>query len=70
MLSGCGVVLNSQDIKMLAKSLRILRPGGVAVSIAGPPDGAFARATGLLWYLRLVFGLLSFSIRRQAWKLS
>ncbi|RSK44144.1 NADP-dependent oxidoreductase [Hymenobacter perfusus] len=69
LLSGYDVVLNSQDTPTLQKSLRILRPGGVAVSITGPPDGTFARAAGLPWYLRLVFGLLSFGIRRQARKL-
>jgi len=60
------VVLNSQDNKTLEKSLRVLRPGGVAVSISGPPTPDFARAAGLPWYLRLVFSLLSFGIRRKA----
>ena len=63
------VVLNSQDPKTLAKSLRILKPGGIVVSISGPPTGEFAKEFGLPWYVRFVTRLLSFGIRRQARKL-
>jgi len=35
------VVLNSQDGKTLAKSLRVLRSGGQLISISGPPDPEF-----------------------------
>lgn len=66
LLSGYDVVLNSQDSKTLEKSLRILKPGGIAVSISGPPTGEFARAFGLPWYVRLATALLSFGIRRKA----
>jgi alcohol dehydrogenase len=69
LLSGYDVVLNSQDPKTLAKSLRILKPGGIAVSIAGPPTGTFAREFGLPWYVRLATTLISFGTRRQARKL-
>lgn len=41
-LSGYDLVLNSQDTDTLEKSLRIVRKGGVAVSISGPPDPEFA----------------------------
>lgn len=68
-LSGYDVVLNSQGTKTLAKSLRILKPGGIAVSISGPPTGAFAKEFGLPWYVRLATTLLSFGVRRQAKKL-
>jgi alcohol dehydrogenase len=68
-LSGYDVVLNSQHPKTLAKSLRILKPGGIAVSISGPPTREFAKAFGLPWYVRLVTRLLSFGIRRKAKKL-
>jgi NADPH:quinone reductase-like Zn-dependent oxidoreductase len=68
-LSGYDVVLNSQDTKALQKSLRVLRPGGIAVSITGPPDGVFAREFGLPWHLRLLFRLLSAGVHRQARKL-
>ncbi|TIU97574.1 MAG: NADP-dependent oxidoreductase [Mesorhizobium sp.] len=65
-LSGFDVVLNSQDNKTLEKSLRVLKPGGVAVSISGPPDPEFAREKGLSMVLNLVMRLLSAGIRRRA----
>ena len=68
-LNGYDVVLNSQDTKTLEKSLRILKPGGIAVSISGPPTGEYAREFGLPWYVRLATTLISFGIRRQAQKL-
>ena len=67
-LSGYDVVLNSQDNATLVKSLRVLRPGGIAISISGPPDAAFARHKGLNPVVRLVFTLLSGRIRSQARK--
>jgi NADPH:quinone reductase-like Zn-dependent oxidoreductase len=66
MLAGYDVVLNSQDKATLEKSLRVLKPGGIAVSISGPPDHAFARQKGLGLMLRLVTRVLSAGIRRQA----
>ena len=36
------VVLDSQGGDTLAKSLRVLKPGGIAIGIAGPPDPDFA----------------------------
>ncbi|RUV73954.1 MAG: NADP-dependent oxidoreductase [Mesorhizobium sp.] len=65
-LSGYDVVLNSQDNKTLEKSLRVLQPGGVAVSISGPPDPEFAREKGLSMVLRLVLRVLSAGIRRRS----
>ena len=41
------VVLDSQGGDTLAKSLRVLKPGGIAIGIAGPPDPDFARQQGL-----------------------
>ena len=60
------VVLDSQGEDTLAKSLRILKPGGIAVGIAGPPDPDFARQLGLRSPLRLVMALLSWTTRRAA----
>ena len=60
------VVLNSQDSKTLEKSLRVLRPGGKLISISGPPTPAFAEEISAPWYLKLVMGVLSRGIRRQA----
>jgi NADPH:quinone reductase-like Zn-dependent oxidoreductase len=60
------VVLNSLDAKTLARSLRVLKPGGQLISISGPPDPDFARDHGSSWPLRQVIRLLSYRIRRQA----
>jgi alcohol dehydrogenase len=60
------VVLNSQDAKTLAKSLRVLKGGGKLISISGPPDPAFGVEIKAPWLVRLMFHLLSFGIRREA----
>ncbi|MCC6266739.1 MAG: NADP-dependent oxidoreductase [Dehalococcoidia bacterium] len=65
-LDGYDFVLDSLGGKNLEKSLRILKPGGKAVGIAGPPDPAFAREAGLNPLLRLAIKGLSWKIRRQA----
>jgi NADPH:quinone reductase-like Zn-dependent oxidoreductase len=65
-LSGYDVVLNSLTSDILQKSLSVLKPGGMLISISGPPDPDFARAQGLNWVLRQVLRLLSFGIRRKA----
>jgi NADPH:quinone reductase-like Zn-dependent oxidoreductase len=60
------VVLNSQDGATLAKSLRVLRPGGKLISISGPPDPDFAKEIGAAWFVKLIMRLLSAGIRRKA----
>jgi NADPH:quinone reductase-like Zn-dependent oxidoreductase len=60
------VVLDSQGGDTLAKSLRILKPGGIAIGIAGPPDPDFARQLGRRFPLQPVMALLSFKTRRAA----
>lgn len=65
-LSGCDLVLNSQDPKTLQKSLRVLNPSGQLISISGPPDPAFAEAFGLNPFLKLVMRLLSRGVRKNA----
>jgi NADPH:quinone reductase-like Zn-dependent oxidoreductase len=62
--------LNSQDAKTLAKSVTALKSGGQLISISGPPDPAFAKAAGLNAFLKLVFTVLSRSIRNKVGKLS
>lgn len=62
-------VLNSQDEKTLEKSLRILKPGGKAISISGPPDTAFAKAAQLPWWLKMAFFFLSRKVQKQARRL-
>jgi NADPH:quinone reductase-like Zn-dependent oxidoreductase len=68
-LSGYDLVLDSLGGENLEKSLRILKPGGKAIGIAGPPDPAFAKQAGLNPVLRLAVTALSGKIRRQAKKL-
>jgi NADPH:quinone reductase-like Zn-dependent oxidoreductase len=60
------VVLNSQDAKTLEKSLRILKPGGTVISIAGPPDADFAKQIGSPWYVKFIFKILSLGVRKKA----
>jgi NADPH:quinone reductase-like Zn-dependent oxidoreductase len=69
LLSGYDLVLDSLGGENLQKSLRILKPGGKAIGIAGPPDPAFARKAGLNPVLRLAIAGLSSKTRRQARKL-
>lgn len=68
-LSGYDLVVDSLGGENLEKSLRILRPGGKAIGLSGPPDPAFAKKAGLNPVVRLVVAGLSATIRRQAKKL-
>ena len=65
-LNGYDVVLNSLNNDTLEKSLEVLKPGGKLISISGPPDMAFAKESGLNWFLQQAMRLLSFGIRRKA----
>ncbi|MFD4117533.1 NADP-dependent oxidoreductase [Streptomyces niveus] len=65
-LDGYDVVLDSLGGETLQKSLRVLKPGGQAIGLAGPPDAAFARELGANAILRLVMTALSFKTRRRA----
>ncbi|GAA4481219.1 NADP-dependent oxidoreductase [Microbacterium panaciterrae] len=69
LLSGYDLVLDSLGGANLEKSLRILKPGGKAIGISGPPDPDFAREAGLNPVLRLAITALSRKIRGQARKL-
>lgn len=60
------VVLDTQGGEVLEKSLRVLKPGGRVISIAGPPDHHFAKDMGMSWGLRLLMRLLSYPIRKKA----
>lgn len=68
-LSGYDLVLNSKDAKTLAKSLNVLKRGGKAISLSGPPDPAFAMKLGMNPFLKLVMRLLSLGVRSKAKKL-
>src|SRR3954447_20948751 len=65
-VQGYDVVLDSQSGDTLAKSLRVLKPGGLAIGIAGPVDPDFARELGRRFPLLPVMALLSFKTRRAA----
>lgn len=67
-LSDYDVVLDSLGTASLEKSLTVLRPGGLAISVVGPPDPAFAAQLGKP-PLKPVMALLSRKIRRRARKL-
>ncbi|WP_412079651.1 NADP-dependent oxidoreductase (plasmid) [Streptomyces xanthophaeus] len=69
LLTGYDLVLDSLGGENLAKSLRILKPGGLAISVAGPPDPATARELGSNLVLRLGIAALSAKTRRQAKRL-
>ncbi len=60
------LILDSQGGDTLTRSLRILKPGGTAIGIAGPPDPDFARQQRLRPPLRLAIALLSLKTRRAA----
>lgn len=60
------VVLDSQGGDTLARSLRVLKRGGIAIGLAGPPDPDFARRQQLRAPLRLVMAGMSLKTRRAA----
>ena len=67
-LSGYDVVLDSLGLASLEKSLTVLKPGGLAISVVGPPDASFAKQLGQP-LLKPVMAVLSRKIRSQAKKL-
>jgi NADPH:quinone reductase-like Zn-dependent oxidoreductase len=68
LLSGYDVVLDSLGGDNLTKSLTVLKPGGLAVSVVGPPDPAFAGQVGRP-LLKPVMALMSRKIRARARRL-
>jgi len=69
LLEGYDLVLDSLGGENLEKSLRILRPGGRAIGLSGPPDPAFARQAGLNPALRMAITGISHGIRGKAKRL-
>jgi len=65
-LQGYDMVLGTLTGDQIEKSLQIVKPGSSIVSLVGPPDAAFARARGMNFLMKFVFGLLSRKIIRQA----
>lgn len=68
-LSGYDVVLDSLSGENLMKSLTVLKPGGLAIGVAGPPDAGFAKQLGAPKPFELVLSFLSRKVRRAARKL-
>ncbi|MFQ6396589.1 NADP-dependent oxidoreductase [Nocardia sp. KC 131] len=68
MLSGYDFVLDSLGGTNLEKSVTVVKPGGLAIGVAGPPDAGFAKQLGLPGFMRLPLGLLSRKIRNAAKK--
>src|SRR6266702_2158003 len=58
------VVLDTQGGNALEKSLRVLKPGGKLVGIAGPPDPDFAKEMGASWLLKTAMRFLGYRIRK------
>lgn len=67
-LGGYDVVLDSLGPKSVEKSLTVLKPGGLAISVAGPPDAAFATQLGKPLF-KPVMAVLSRKVRDRAKKL-
>lgn len=67
-LTGYDVVIDSLGEASLGKSLTVLKRGGLAISVVGPPDPAFA-AQIRQPLLKPVMALMSRSIRKKAKKL-
>ncbi len=67
-LSGYDVVLDSLGGDNLTKSLSVLKPGGLAISVVGPPHAAFAEQVGHP-LLKPVMALMSRKVRAKAKKL-
>ncbi|MGW5848963.1 NADP-dependent oxidoreductase [Streptomyces sp. NPDC055254] len=65
-LDGYDVVLDTLGGETLEKSLRVLKPGGKVISIAGPPDANFARELGANLVLQQAMNAMSWKTRRHA----
>jgi NADPH:quinone reductase-like Zn-dependent oxidoreductase len=65
-LSGYDVVLDSLGGQNLEKSLTVLKPGGHAIGVTGPPDPGFAKQLGAPKFIGVVMGLLSRKVRQAS----
>jgi len=65
-LSNYDFVLDAVGGPNLEKSLKVLKPGGLVISVVGPPDSSFAKQLGAPLPIQLFMSLLSRKIRRQA----
>jgi NADPH:quinone reductase-like Zn-dependent oxidoreductase len=68
-LSGYDLVLDSLGGENLMKSLTVLKPGGLVIGVAGPPDSGFAKQLGAPKPFQFVMSFLSRKVRKAAKKL-
>src|SRR5215203_5269834 len=68
-LSGYDLVIDSLGGQNLEKSLTVLKPGGLAIGVAGPPDAGFAKQLHAPKPFEFVLSFLSRKVRRAAKKL-
>jgi NADPH:quinone reductase-like Zn-dependent oxidoreductase len=68
-VSDYDLVVDSLGGENLMKSLAVLKPGGMAIGVSGPPDAAFAKQLGAPMPFPLVMSFLSRKVRRTAKKL-
>jgi NADPH:quinone reductase-like Zn-dependent oxidoreductase len=64
--SGYDLVVDSLGGQNLEKSLTVLKPHGLAIGVAGPPDAGFAKQLGAPAILGVVMTLLSRKVRKTA----
>jgi NADPH:quinone reductase-like Zn-dependent oxidoreductase len=67
-LSGYDLVLDALGGENLMKSLTVLKPGGLAIGVTGPPDAAFAEQLGAPKPFKVVMSFLSHKVRGAAKK--
>ncbi|WP_326795296.1 NADP-dependent oxidoreductase [Streptomyces sp. NBC_01808] len=65
-LSGYDLVLDSLGGENLEKSLTVLKPGGLAIGVVGPPDSGFARQLDAPAFMGVVMNALSRKVRKRA----
>jgi NADPH:quinone reductase-like Zn-dependent oxidoreductase len=68
-LSDYDLVVDSLGGENLMKSLTVLKPGGLAIGVAGPPDAGFAKQLRTPKPFEFVLSFLSRKVRRAAKKL-
>jgi NADPH:quinone reductase-like Zn-dependent oxidoreductase len=65
-LSGYDLVVDSLGGQNLEKSLTVLKPHGLVIGVAGPPDAGFAQQLGAPAMLGVVMSVLSRKVRKAA----
>ena len=65
-LSGYDLALDSLGGQNIQKSLAVLKPGGLVIGVAGPPDAGFAKQLGAPAFMRVAMNALSRKVRKQA----